>query len=246
MTRNWILLRGLGRCSGHWGTFKDLMKEAFPTDSIEYLDLAGSGDVNDMVSPNTIEEFVHDLHDRRKSQGPISFLALSMGAMVASCWAELYPGEVKELYLINTSSKNHSRFFERLQYHNYFSILQMVAKFKDRKFLEEGILDLTAADVPNRDEVLKRHLDLPPTSTFNWFRQIKASANYAFPEKAPAPKVMFMAAKSDQLVHPFCSKRIASAWNVEYREHHGGAHDLPLIDGAWIIRKIKESSNSQD
>ena len=41
--RSWILLRGLGRETGHWHNFPEVLQKTFPQDEIRLLDLPGAG-----------------------------------------------------------------------------------------------------------------------------------------------------------------------------------------------------------
>lgn len=239
--RHWIFLRGLGRNSGHWGDFLELFKQHFPNDKIDCLDLTGTGTENSRKSPLKIPDFVQDLRRRRNSTEPVSLLAISMGAMVASQWATEYPEEIKEMVLINTSSKDQSRFFERLRFQNYPTLLSMLLSFKNSRYFERKILELTAANITDVDLVLKRHLDLPKTSALNWILHLQAASGFRFPVQKPKSKVLFLAAKKDNLVSWQCSEKLSELWRAPLKVHPQGAHDLPLVDPQWIIDQIKES-----
>ena len=108
-SRRWMFLRGLGRHSLHWGSFPAQFQQAFPAAEIELLDLAGNGTEAARGSYLKIGAYAQDLRQRSRfvTEGkiPFSILAISMGAMVASAWAEQHPGEIARMVLINTSSR---------------------------------------------------------------------------------------------------------------------------------------------
>lgn len=238
--KNWIFLRGLGRNSGHWGPFVGEFQTQFPGHQIELLDLPGSGTEAHRQSPGQMDPYVTDLRSRRKTQGPVSLLAISMGAMVATRWAELFPEEIESLILINTNGKGLAPFYERLQFKNYLQMLNMFMNFKDRRSFEKVILEMTAQDLPDFEATLERHLRLPETSMANWLRQVTVSAQFQFPSRPPVSQVLILSARQDQLVSCKCSEMLAQNWNVPHRQHPKGAHDLPLIDSPWVIQQIKD------
>ncbi|KGF78004.1 hydrolase, partial [Massilia sp. JS1662] len=45
---SWVLMRGLTRESGHWGTFMGKLQARFPDDRIVALDLPGNGRLHDV------------------------------------------------------------------------------------------------------------------------------------------------------------------------------------------------------
>lgn len=237
--KHWIFLRGLGRHQGHWADFPKMFQERFPGDTVELLDLPGTGTERGRSSPWSIPKIVEDLRKRRHGQEPASLLAISMGAMVATEWAHLYPYEISELVLINTSDRGTAKFFERLRFNNYPRLLRMLGEMNNRSRFEQAIIDLTLpANVPPK--IHKIFAELEPTSPRNWLRHIVASAGYRFPETAPIQKILLLSARGDRLVHPECTRRIANRWNRSYKEHPAGAHDLPIADGAWILDRIQE------
>lgn len=239
-SRTWVFLRGLGRNSGHWGNFIEEFKEQFPQDKIELLDLIGTGTEAHRHSPTQIQGHVEDLRARRKTTGSVSILAISMGAMVATAWAQAHPNEVETLVLINTSGKGLAPFYRRLKFKNYPQIIDMLLHINDRKHFEESVLKLTAKGLKNLDETLERHLSLPATSLINWALHLKSASNFTFPQQAPAPKVLILSGKQDELVDSVCSTILAQKWKAPHREHPTGPHDLPLVEGPWIVRQVKE------
>lgn len=235
---NWLLLRGLGRNQGHWGAFPSLWRERFPQDQLDLMDLAGAGSEAHRPSLPSIGGALEDLRRRRGPGGPISILGLSMGAMIAAEWAHRYPSEVERLVLINTSSRSSSRFYERLKMMNYLRLARMAWRFRDRRYFEGQVLEMTMPQIPNPPEVLERHLSLPETPPLNWFTQLLAASQYQFPPEKPASEVLVLAAHGDQLVSSDCSKRIALQWKVPLVIHPQGCHDLPVAEARWVLDQV--------
>lgn len=239
--RRWILLRGLGRHAGHWGDFVTRFQQAFPGDRVETLDLSGNGTENGRTSFLSIEENVADLRARSRllKEGPVSVLAVSMGAMVAVSWADRHPGEIAELVLINTSDSSESYFFERLRPRNYWPILNLFRQRGDLQFRERTLLQMTAAELPHLERIAEKQSRLPATTPENFLRQLWASSRYRFPKSQPIRRIQFLVADGDSLVHPNCTKRLAVKWNAPIAAHPRADHDLTLIDPDWVIEQVR-------
>lgn len=240
--RHWIFLRGLGRHSEHWGEFLLKFKKAFPEDQIETLDLAGNGSEVDRTSFLRMQDYVEDLRQRCNSlrEGPVSILAISMGAMAAAAWAEKYPTEIREMVLINTSDSSESYFFERFRPRNYWSVLKIFKHRQNLLFRERALLEMTAGELPHLERIAEHQSSLPATRPENFFRQLWASSRYSFPKSQPIRHILFLVADGDNLVHPNCSKRLAVKWNAPLRAHPRADHDLTLIDPDWVIQQVRD------
>ena len=102
----WILLRGLTREARHWGSFKNQFGKRLAPDKATALDLPGNGEFYQQPSPTSVNAMVDFGRGQLLAQGvkpPYSLLAMSLGGMVASDWAQRFPQEVDRLVLINTS-----------------------------------------------------------------------------------------------------------------------------------------------
>jgi pimeloyl-ACP methyl ester carboxylesterase len=241
--QRWIFLRGLGRHSQHWGCFPDRFRRAFPAAEIELLDMAGTGSEAARDSYLNIGDYAGDLRRRsrfvREGKTPFAVLAISMGAMIASAWAERYPGEVGRMVLINTSSRADSRFYQRLRWRIYRRFLQMMAHGNDLLFQERVILRMTARGLPHMEALAEEQAGMVQTTLSNCARQILASARYGFPDRPECP-VLFLAAEQDQMVDPVCSRRLAARWRAKLDVHPQGDHDLPLLEPDWVVKKVWE------
>ncbi len=240
--RRWIFLRGLGRHSHHWGEFVSSFKRRFPLWSVELLDLAGNGTEAERESFLRIESYMTDVRSRSKSaqMGPVSILSISMGAMVAADWADKFPGEISELVMINTSSCGESRFYERIRPQNLLRMAQLFRRRSDLSYREKAILEMTARDLPHLEQQAELQSHLIPTKADNFLRQMLASSQFRFGPQKPNTRLLLLAAQDDHLVNPVCSQRLAERWQTPLVMHPHGDHDLPLVDGPWILDQIEK------
>ncbi|MBX2993465.1 MAG: alpha/beta hydrolase [Bdellovibrionaceae bacterium] len=236
----WIFIRGLARNSQHWGDFTGMFQARFPLAEVEKLDLAGNGHEAHRPSFLSILENVEDLRRRtRVGQGrKVSLCTISMGSMVGILWAHLYPDEVERLVIMNTSSRDHSRFFERLRPGNYVRFLRMAADGRNLFRREKEVIEMTTQRIENIDELAHTFAKIPPTSVTNFFRQLWAASTFHLPEKPSVP-LIFLVGDDDELVKSVCSKRIAQLWKSELRVHPTAGHDLPLDAPKWICDQIE-------
>ena len=113
----WVLLRGLTREARHWGDFPAQLAAAVARPVIT-LDLPGNGQFNALASPTNVRGMTDFVRTQLQTMGhapPYQLLAMSLGGMVATDWAQTWPQEVARLVLINTSMRPHSRLTQRLR-----------------------------------------------------------------------------------------------------------------------------------
>ena len=246
----WILLRGLGRESRHWGDFPDILRrELMHGDNaaparILSPDLAGNGTRNAQRSPCRIETMADDLRARLLAEGvppPYHLLALSLGAMVAVAWAQQHPLEVRGAVLINTSLRPFSPMFERLRPENYRRLLPLPLIGDAER--ENIIHALTSRHPQHRAEIVDAWIHLRrdrPVTTANLLRQLLAAARFRAPDAKPSPPLLILASKQDALVNSACSHALARHWQCPLVEHADAGHDLPLDDGAWVAAVVAD------
>ena len=236
--QTWILLRGLTRESRHWGDFVGQFQHALPDTQIITLDLPGNGRLYQQLSPLRIQDMVAHCRTQLVSlnlAAPYNILAMSMGAMVAVSWSEMYPKEVTTQVLINTSMRPFSPFYHRLLPANYTLLLKLSLIGASPEAWEHAFLYLTS----NRtnDDVFSLWLALRqenPVSRSNAVRQLIAAARFHAPLVKPAVRTLLLASEQDHLVSVNCSKTLASRWQCDLRLHSSAGHDLPLDDGPWV------------
>lgn len=242
-TKNWILLRGLGRGTGHWGSFVDQLKSRFPNDNFELLDLPGNGARHQEQSPLRIADYVKDLRSHSqfvKNGESFKILAISLGGMITVEWMREFPHEVKKAYLICTSSAGMSPFYERYQLNNYVKTLKLLRGSKDEVFWEKNVLEMVTNSHERREsEILSMiaYSKAFPMKMENIVRQMAAASRYRFPNTAPG-EIRLIGSYGDRLVSPHCTLKIAEKWGMKAAMHPWAGHDIPIDDPHWLIEHL--------
>lgn len=240
--RRWILLRGLARGRGHWGSFAKKMQEYFPQDEFEFIDLPGNGERYQEQSPIAVADFVKDLRARSqfvKDGKPFHILAVSLGAMVAVEWMREFPHEVKKAVLVCTSSSGFSPFYDRYRLRNYLPSLRLVAATDPAKW-EREVLNLVTNSHDRREAEIGPMIEYSkhnPIQVANVLRQLIAASRYRFPKDAPGD-IKIIGSHGDRLVSPRCSLEIAKGWGLKPAMHPWAGHDIPVDDPKWLIEHL--------
>ena len=242
----WVLLRGLMREQRHWGEFPALFQAAMAGQNIVTLDFPGNGSLHTLTSATSVEDMAEHCRNHLKQSGhapPYRVLALSLGAMVAVAWADAHPAELEKLVLINTSLAPHNPFHHRLRPQNYPALLRflMLGTTAQREAL---ILRITSkqAGTERATGILEKWVSYArqyPISRSNILRQLMAAMRYRAPDAAPDVPMLLLVGGQDSLVNPQCSIALAKKWHCAIRVHPDAGHDLPLDDGAWVVRQVE-------
>ncbi|MGF6964716.1 pimeloyl-ACP methyl ester carboxylesterase [Paraburkholderia sp. WC7.3g] len=263
----WILLRGLTRETRHWGRLPAALRETLgpiPGDSLRdatststsaatsttgvrlvLLDLPGNGEYARRRAPASVAgmvAFVRQAALETGVPGPYNVLAMSLGGMVATDWAQRHPGEIERLVLINTSMRPFSRMHERLRPSSWPALLGVAAHWGDAADAESGIHRLTCNNVDTLGADLAAWTAIrrsAPVSRANALRQLWAAARFSAIAAAPRCALLILSSRADGLVNPVCSARLAAAWGAPHREHPWAGHDLPHDDPAWTAAQIR-------
>lgn len=242
----WVLLRGLAREAGHWGSFMDKFADALqPGDRMIPLDLPGNGTLHAARSPLTIAAMAAACRRGLRecsAPPPYVLVAMSLGGMVALQWSQQFPEETAACVLINSSAGGRSPFWERLRPRNYASALLLLLPGLPAAARERRVLAMTSANPGRHAQAIAQWAAIArdrPVSAGNVVRQLVAAARYRQPGTRPAVPVLLLASARDQLVSPRCSLRLASQWAVPLVLHLHAGHDLPLDDPQWVIDQIQ-------
>jgi pimeloyl-ACP methyl ester carboxylesterase len=245
-TTTWVLLRGLTRCSTHWGDFPQALAQALPGARVVLLDLPGNGTLYQQPSPTSIAALVAFCRAELRRQGvvaPFHLLAMSMGAMVAAQWAHEAPEDLAGAVLINTSFRPFSPFFQRLRPRNYARLLRVALPGASVDARERMVLRLTsnhpglhASALARWQQIRQQH----PVSTGNALRQLWAAARFRASPQAPACPVLLLGSAHDGLVNAQCTHSIAQQWQAPKALHPDAGHDLPLDDPQWVIDQVRQ------
>lgn len=241
----WILLRGLTRERRHWGAFAQTFAAAMPGAQVIALDLPGNGALHHEPSPWRVEAMAG--HCRRQLQNlgvppPYRLLAMSLGAMVATCWAVSHPEEIGAAVLINTSMRPFSPFHHRLRPRNYAELLRLMLTHPTERDWEQAVLRLTSGAPQHHASVVEawaayRH-ECPVTRSNAW-RQALAAARWRAPHQRPAVPLLLLTSAADGLVDTRCSQRLAQQWQCAIATHPWAGHDLPLDDPPWVAAQVR-------
>lgn len=237
--RQWLLLRGLTRGQFHWYDFPEKLQSQFPNDEIVLIDLPGNGFRNQEVSPLQISEYTQDLRQKLQNKGQLHVIAVSMGAMVALDWLSRFPEDIQKAYLVNTSVKGLTPFYQRLKPVNYPVILK--ALFQSKLSLEKMILKITSNNLDRQHQVLyefAKRAEQYPISPQNLIRQLVASSGFLLPESLPAQKIHLFYSDHDRLVSCDNSKVLAEKLQVKVDRHPWAGHDLALDDPEFLLSKL--------
>ena len=245
----WVLLRGLSRESGHWGSFPEHLlrelRQQRPDVRLLLLDLPGTGTLRGQASPTVVSAIVQVCRaelQRRGVRGRVSLVGMSLGAAVTSDWASRHPDEIEAGVLINPSLRPFSELFRRPRPLNYLGLLLLsLSRFSARQ-REERVLSMTTRLTPP-SSVIERWLELQrqhPLGVRNTARQLLASLRYRASRTRPAAPMLLLCSKGDRLVDWRCSQAISRAWGAPLRLHTQAGHDLPLDDPQWVARSVAE------
>ena len=242
----WILLRGLTREARHWGDFAAQLEARLASGKVTALDLPGNGEFHQQASPLTVQGMVAFTRQQLLAQGikpPYQLLAMSLGGMVATSWAQRYPVEVDLLVLINTSMRPFSSLTERLHPANWAKLGLLAARWQDSDYAERTIHRLTCnlKSHQREDLALWRQIrKIAPVSSSNALRQLWAATRFRCASLAPRCPVLALSSCADRLVNPVCSTQLAEAWRAEHRSHPWAGHDLPHDDGQWLCEQVRD------
>lgn len=241
--RTWILLRGLGREKGHWGSFTDQFQTRFSGDEVLALDLPGSGEFRDVTAPRTVRETFEFVRakavERAKSQNEFYLVALSLGGMIALEWLRQKPDDIAGCVLINSSSKAVSPMFHRLRWQIWTKFAAIVATSAPRE-REKAVLEIVVNSAPMREKALPLWYRLAvehPIRYSTFANQLFAAAQFKdLPENAR--NVLLICGLGDRLVDPSCSIRLHEKMNWPLVKHPWGGHDLTWDDPDWVLQNI--------
>ncbi|WP_221794833.1 alpha/beta fold hydrolase [Oceanobacter mangrovi] len=247
-----VLLRGLIRSRFHWHQFPTELLKLPLVEQVIMPELAGNGERCRETTPATINAMMEDLRQQTRllfpdNSHPLSLVAISMGAMIATEWASQYPEEIAELHLINTSFGRFSAPWQRMRPRAAARLLGLTPRLlSDPAALEAGILQLTVSQptTPQLRSQWQSFARQNPLQTSNILTQIKAASRWQGPAQAPVEHSFIYTADGDRLVSPDCSRQIAAHWHKPLIEHPHAGHDLPLDDCHWLVQSIERTMQS--
>ncbi len=243
-----ILIRGLGRESEHWGDFPKKLQAKIPGSLVRCIDLPGTGENLAMKSPvhmRELSEFVRSETEFLKNKlklGSIKtyILAPSLGGMIATDWMINYPKDLSGAVIINTSFASWASIWHRLQPQAYQHILQIVLKEKDYHARESEVVRMVSNDqaqFTRHAEAWARVFSARPIQLTTILRQLLAAREFIPPKIKLETPILLLRSAKDRMVNPKCSELIQKIWDCPMQTHPWAGHDLPLDDADWVIEQ---------
>jgi len=236
-TTPFVLIMGLFREQRHWGDFPILLSKKFPDAKIICVDIPGSGKRYHEPSPTSIASMVDKIREGFGAKIHINIIAISMGGMIGLQWAAMYPKEINSLTCLNTSARNFSKFYHRLQTKNYFTIFK--ALFLSVKKREKVIYKLLS-NRPEDKKVIEDwtlYTQQYPISKINFLRQLWAAFKFTVDKKVTC-RLLFISSVSDNLVDHKATKAIAYEWEAQLLINLHDGHDIALDNPQWLCDMI--------
>jgi pimeloyl-ACP methyl ester carboxylesterase len=240
---NALFIRGLTRESRHWRGLEKKFQVKNPEVLVHSIDLPGAGAFYQLTSPSNLDEYIFFLREKLipvKKVGPTSLIGISMGGMIALRWAELFPAEVKKVFVINASASNLSSRAERFNLSEIKKLLGILLS-DDPHLKEERILKLTTEKFAISKEVLEEFATIQkscPVSFRSSMNQLWAASTFKIDHPLEIPVVVISALK-DRLVSHKCSKILAETIGAVLVTHPDAGHDLPLDDPDWLLSELR-------
>lgn len=232
-----LFLRGLTREIRHWDSLPEKF-QAITGIPVVTMDLPGAGENAHLTSPTKINEYVEFLRKHLHPGGPLILIGISMGGMIALRWAEMYPGEIQKVFIINSSAKNLSTANERFNLGLWSRVLKILLT-RDMEKKERLILSITTNMLsPERIKELGQtfkqvQIDHPVSKKSSLNQLLAASKFQIF--SGPKVPVHVIYSQKDRLVSPVCSKRLAELLKAQSHIHAEAGHDLPLDAPEWLL-----------
>ena len=242
MTQHWILLRGLARGHGHWADFPHKLKLLNTNIEVELMEIPGNGTLCAEDTPLNSLEVIAKIRERSrliKNKKKVNICGISLGGMVALKWAEIFPEEIESVVVVNSSLRQLSKFYQRLQVTSYMGLVRSFLA-ADSKTREELILSFTSNNVDRYKAFLNSFSEFSeeyPLRKINFFRQLVLANNIFIDAELKVP-LKIICSKNDRLVNYLCSVELAKAFKAELNVHPTSGHDLPLDDPDWLASRI--------
>ncbi|BFM17658.1 alpha/beta hydrolase [Maricurvus nonylphenolicus] len=240
----WILLRGLGRDSRHWGKTVSVLEKEVPYHQFFALDLPGTGIERDLSAPLSIADNVDFLRQKYASllrEGPVNLLAISLGGMVAADWMSRFPDEIAGGVFINTSSQL-SPFYQRLYPPAALGLIGALVKAKlkgSALALEQSVAGWVVNNSGQQQTAAIQWASFYTSKRLGvatLCRQLIAAAQFS-PPRLTQP-LLLVNSQQDRLVNPCCTERLAQYWHQAVVSHPIAGHDLPVDDPQWLAQTI--------
>jgi len=218
MGATWVMLRGLGRESGHWGPFLPALEAAAPDSEVVTLDLPGTGARLHDRAPRTMRETVDRVRDEASARGLLRerllLFGISLGGMVAMEWASAHPEELAGVAIAASSASDIAPLLKRFSALGFANVvLNRLTRDPVRRQRRLAWLVSNRRDL--RDRVVREWVQIERDRPVS-FQTIRAQMDAASSWKAPA------------------SLRVPSLFLVGGKDRLAG-HDLTTDAPEWVV-----------
>jgi pimeloyl-ACP methyl ester carboxylesterase len=247
VSHKFVLIRGLARESGHWGSFKEQLHSQDYCVDVFGVDLPGAGMYHKISSPLTIREnaefIMAKINEFREPDEKIVILSVSLGSMVAIEMASLYPECFHQVYLMNTSVAGLSPIYHRLKIKalKHFYKILTTSEIKKR---EKEVIAMVSNKPQHWEKTAEEWVEianLRPISPANFLRQLLAASYYRLPRNKPTVPLIVFNSQDDHMVDPKCSRALAKHWKLPIFFNKGAGHELALDDPDWVLQRLAEN-----
>lgn len=240
MNREWIVLRGLARETAHAQPFIDLLQKKDPNAKVRGVDLPGAGEYHRLASPMSIDAIAEFIYSQVNESRPQEryIVAVSLGGMVATALARLYPQFCDGMVICNASFSNLSPVYHRLQL-SALKQIYLAATAKNEAEKERAVLDMVS-NRSDRQDHIEEWADIArqrPVSAANFLKQLFAAATYTLPANKPNIPILVLSSTCDHMVNPECSQKFAEYWTLPIESHPAAGHEIWMDAGEWVIEK---------
>jgi len=239
----WILIRGLGRESGHWGPFLPALSEAMPDDGVLALDLPGTGARLDERPPRTMAELVEAVRDEAATRvepgSPRLLFGLSLGGMVAMEWAARHADELSGVVVGASAAPDVAPIWKRFSPLGV-AVVALNARTRDPERRQARLARLVLNRPDLRDEAVRSWAQIERQRPVSWATlrtHVGAAARWRAPRTLGVP-ALFLVGRRDRLVHPDCSRALAERYGAPLSEHPDPGHDLTTDATRWVVDEV--------
>ena len=245
-----LLLRGLGRESGHWLSFPEELQRRLGS-NVYALDNPGVGSERGRQAPWSMAATADDIVERfnrqregRAAAGAFIVVGLSLGGMLAlEISARGLPGLVGGV-VINSSSPRGTWIWQRIRPVPFWSMLKTLVQGTVAR--ERTMIPFTMNNVEarQRSAAVREEIAVKrPVSGSTFWAQCMCAATWRPPKQCALP-LLILASSADKLVHPVCSTVLAKQYGAALKCHPTAGHDITSDDGQWVQDSIVEWLNA--
>lgn len=238
-----LLLRGLTRESGHWGTFTSILQECLPDWEVLTLDLPGTGSRFQDSPGHSVGDYAQAMLDQLALHPPKSTVAvgMSLGGMVTLEMLHREPRALVGGVLINTSEASMSRWHERISPRALIGLMAALASPSLRQ-RESLVHRMTSINPQRGEQESKAWVQIArarPVAKRVLAAQIWAAARYRAPKQIHQP-LLWLASEQDRFVALACTQRLWKHYGGDFHSYPFAGHDLSLDAPRWTARVIRE------